>query len=990
LRGVASWRSIKGEMATQKHRLVRAARHLWQRRASRAWQGWVSTVAEQGTLVQLLHRGTSGWTQLQMDDGWSRWMGFGKHRSYIGSVVRRGLSMFNARCLARGLSIWCESTDLLRWSDELRQFALVHMIGAELSRSWRRWLLSIVTQARLLRPQPYLAAKKLPIAWTAWHVHLRSRQNLSMATQHLFRRQLRACYTDWMVATQGSIRILQRLSMAAFTNAALARAWRRWVEMVVQYRVVATWMSRHVASSWRRWVEMASERSRQLQLLRKGVVRLLSLEFARCMTTWREAATIEHACGAALSKAAIVVRRLVHLSLSRGWSSWVSGWCEEVRSCELVRQVHQSLMRQSLARAWRRWSDLALSREDQLRALRRGGIAFAALSQGHGVTDLVELRHIASLTSNSVARALHCWAEGAKAFTVKVQQLQHSAMASDRRNLAQACSAWAVFVSARKRLVGLVRIRHRARNAHYLAEAMGRWSVGSLLVKKTDQMRRHAWLHLQGAQLSRGWQLWLASSVTQAKLLSFQCYVAAKLRLCYLATWREAATSAHARHDALSKAAIVVQRLMHRALRRGWSSWTERGYALRMLVNLVHDGIEARHAHYLAEAMSRWSVGSLLVKKTDKMRRRAWLHLQGAQLSRGWQLWLASSVAQAKLLSFQCCVAAKLRLHAFCTWRHGYYAHRRKRELHRRASRMILSITQAWRAWAKCAHRRTERLAVQCRVVATWMSRHVASSWRRWVEMASERSRQLQLLRKGVVRLLSLEFARCMTTWREAATIEHACGAALSKAAIVVRRLVHLSLSRGWSSWVSGWCEEVRSCELVRQVHQSLMRQSLARAWRRWSDLALSREDQLRALRRGASTLMARRRWRAWVNMACDRSRQQQLLHKGIAFLLSHGLAAWFEATAVAHSHGEALAAAANHFSRRCRTIRRLLCRGWESWLDSWRDTVRTHELRRKVLEYASLKALGAFHSEEVSFPFRFQRRPATTTRTLQNRAVET
>jgi hypothetical protein len=511
LRGVASWRSIKGEMATQKHRLVRAARHLWQRRASRAWQGWVSTVAEQGTLVQLLHRGTSGWTQLQMDDGWSRWMGFGKHRSYIGSVVRRGLSMFNARCLARGLSIWCESTDLLRWSDELRQFALVHMIGAELSRSWRRWLLSIVTQARLLRPQPYLAAKKLPIAWTAWHVHLRSRQNLSMATQHLFRRQLRACYTDWMVATQGSIRILQRLSMAAFTNAALARAWRRWVEMVVQYRVVAT-----------------------------------------------------------------------------------------------------------------------------------------------------------------------------------------------------------------------------------------------------------------------------------------------------------------------------------------------------------------------------------------------------------------------------------------------------------------------------------------------WMSRHVASSWRRWVEMASERSRQLQLLRKGVVRLLSLEFARCMTTWREAATIEHACGAALSKAAIVVRRLVHLSLSRGWSSWVSGWCEEVRSCELVRQVHQSLMRQSLARAWRRWSDLALSREDQLRALRRGASTLMARRRWRAWVNMACDRSRQQQLLHKGIAFLLSHGLAAWFEATAVAHSHGEALAAAANHFSRRCRTIRRLLCRGWESWLDSWRDTVRTHELRRKVLEYASLKALGAFHSEEVSFPFRFQRRPATTTRTLQNRAVET
>lgn len=256
--------------------------------------------------------------------------------------------------------------------------------------------------------------------------------------------------------------------------------------------------------------------------------------------------------------------------------------------------------------------------------------------------------------------------------------------------------------------------------------------------------------------------------------------------------------------------------------------------------------------------------------------------------------------------------------------------------------------------------------------------------------MASERSRQLQLLRKGVVRLLSLEFARCMTTWREAATIEHACGAALSKAAIVVRRLVLLSLSRGWSSWVSGWCEEVRSCELVRQVHQSLMRQSLARAWRRWSDLAPSREDQLRALRRGASTLMARRRWRAWVNMACDRSRQQQLLHKGIAFLLSHGLAAWFEATAVAHSHGEALAAAANHFSRRCRTIRRLLCRGWESWLDSWRDTVRTHELRRKVLEYASLKALGAFHSEEVSFPFRFQRRPATTTRTLQNRAVET
>ena len=785
--------------------------------------------------------------------------------------------------------------------------------------------------------------------------------------------------------------------------------------------------------------------------------------------------------------------------------------------------------------------------------------------------------------STSVARALHCWAEGTKAFTAKVQQLQKSAMASDHRNLALACSAWAEFVSARTRLVVLVRIRLRTRNARCLAETMRRWSVGSLLVKKTDKMRRRAWLHLQGAQLSRGWQLWLASSVAQAKLLPFQRYVAAKLRLRYLAMWRKAATSAHARYGAWSKAAIVMQRLMHRALSRGWSSWTERGYALKRLVNLVHDGIEARHAHYLAETMRRWSVGSLLVKKTDKMRRRAWLHLQGAQLSRGWQLWLASSVAQAKLLPFQRYVAAKLRLHAFCSWRQMYYDHRRNRELQRRASMMILPITQAWRAWAKCAHRRAERLAMQCRVVTTWMSRHVASSWRRWVEMARERSRQMQLLRKGVVWLLSLEFARCMATWREAATIEHARVDALSKAAIVVRRLVHLSLSRGWSSWVSGWCEEVRTCELVRQVLQSLMRQSLARAWRTWyygalnllcvspplttlrrgvgrlmslevvhawtawlalswrhrtlqrlsmvaftnaalarawrrwvemavqcrvvatwmsrhvasswrrwvemasersrqlqllrksaaglllrdcalcmrswreaaslaqerfdalskaaivvrrlvhlslsrgwsswvsgwceevrtcevvrqvlrlfmrqslarawrtwSELALSREDQLRALRPGGITLMARRWWRAWVNVACERSRQQQLLRKGIAFLMSRGLAAWFDATAVAHSHGEALAAAAEHVSRRRRTIHRLLCRGWESWLDSWRDTVRTRELRRKVLEYAPLKALGALHPEEVSSPFRFQRRPATTTRPLQNRAVET
>ena len=286
---------------------------------------------------------------------------------------------------------------------------------------------------------------------------------------------------------------------------------------------------------------MARERSRQMQLLRKGVVWLLSLEFARCMATWREAATIEHARVDALSKAAIVVRRLVHLSLSRGWSSWVSGWCEEVRTCEVVRQVLRLFMRQSLARAWRTWSELALSREDQLRVLRRGGIAFAALSQGHGATtcDLVERRHIANLMSTSVARALHCWAEGTKAFTAKVQQLQKSAMASDHRNLALACSAWAEFVSARTRLVVLVRIRLRTRNARCLAETMRRWSVGSLLVKKTDKMRRRAWLHLQGAQLSRGWQLWLASSVAQAKLLPFQRYVAAKLRLRYLAMWRK-------------------------------------------------------------------------------------------------------------------------------------------------------------------------------------------------------------------------------------------------------------------------------------------------------------------------------------------------------------------------------------------------------------------------------------------------------------------
>ena len=631
-------------------------------------------------------------------------MGFGKHRSYMGSVDRRGLSLFNARCLAKGLSTWCESTDLLRWLDELRQFALVHMIGAELSRSWGRWLLSIVTQARLLRPQPYLAAKRLLLAWTAWHVYLRSRQNLSTATQHHPRQQLKACFTDWMVATQGSFRILQRLSMVAFTNAALARAWRRWVEMAVQCRVVATWMSRHVASSWRRWVEMASERSRQLQLLRKSAAGLLLRDCALCMRSWREAASLAQERFDALSKAAIVVRRLVHLSLSRGWSSWVSGWCEEVRTCELVRQVLQSLMRQSLARAWRTWYYGALNLlcvSPPLTTLRRG--------------------------------------------------------------------------------------------------------VGRLM----------------SLEVVHAWTAWLALS------------------------WR------------------------HRTLQR-------------------------------------------------------------------------------------------LSMVAFTN----------------------AALARAWRRWVE--------MAVQCRVVATWMSRHVASSWRRWVEMASERSRQLQLLRKSAAGLLLRDCALCMRSWREAASLAQERFDALSKAAIVVRRLVHLSLSRGWSSWVSGWCEEVRTCEVVRQVLRLFMRQSLARAWRTWSELALSREDQLRALRPGGITLMARRWWRAWVNVACERSRQQQLLRKGIAFLMSRGLAAWFDATAVAHSHGEALAAAAEHVSRRRRTIHRLLCRGWESWLDSWRDTVRTRELRRKVLEYAPLKALGALHPEEVSSPFRFQRRPATTTRPLQNRAVET
>jgi hypothetical protein len=214
LRGVASWRSIKGEMATQKHRLVRAARHLWQRRASRAWQGWVSTVAEQGTLVQLLHRGTSGWTLRQMLRGWSAWMQAMLMKARLRAWSCRARSHALRQLFAHAWRAWAyEARALAVQANRLRNgaSAFVHW---RLAYGFRDWSLALqlVRSERIGAAVKCVLCQRVARAWSAWvaaaHVRMQRRANTHRSVMHLvgmLERELSQSWRSWVGVAAESI-----------------------------------------------------------------------------------------------------------------------------------------------------------------------------------------------------------------------------------------------------------------------------------------------------------------------------------------------------------------------------------------------------------------------------------------------------------------------------------------------------------------------------------------------------------------------------------------------------------------------------------------------------------------------------------------------------------------------------------------------------------------------------------------------------------------
>ena len=460
----------------------------------------------------------------------------------------------------------------------------------------------------------------------------------------------------------------------------------------------------------------------------------------------------------------------------------------------------------------------------------------------------------------SIARAWWALWQNAISHADDLQMLRRGAAAWMSRGLVVRWRAWVEMASERSRQQQLQRKGDAHLHLRDGALCLTRWSVGSLLVKKTDKMRRRAWLHLQGAQLSRGWQLWLASSVAQAKLLPFQRYVAAKLRLRYLAMWRKAATSAHARYGAWSKAAIVMQRLMHRALSRGWSGWAERYHARRYSLEMGQRSVTS---------MQKLSV---------------------AQAWRSWDVWARSSADQGRLLHR--CVSILL-----------YYY-------------LALGI-RTWRMAVRCLIRKVtvgsrDRFEPTARRGTVSMALHrVRVATNSWVAMSEARQRVQQALRSSARTFSGYRMRKAWISWL---SLVYDRQVALLQTDRSTLAFVHRGLVYGWSRWNLSWHHLAREHQNQRRAHRHWRCQLLLRGWLliaapRHLDLSSMSPSSGHRLRlgwtrwtRAASTDASRRRaCRHLTHRARERSRQRSISSISSAVRLWQ-LAAWSQ---MRHALGE-------------------------------------------------------------------------------------
>lgn len=770
---------------------------------------------------------------------YNRWAPFARHaqrlratlhRIRLGSSLR-ALNQWRSETLERAeaerLRLWTAQ----RFAGDPRVFALAQWrVRATALRAMR-------ARVAAMHPESQLVLHAF-CCWRTTSVEM-ARVHRLLARALSPHARLYACWAAFSREQRAKLDAMKAVARRLiFTG--LGRALSKWAEFGAQGKAVGLVARRVLFAQVLRALRSWREHTVQWQRIKTLAFRVLGTSAAVAMARWRSASEQWH-------YAHSLAARLVHSGASRALRQWRDVACTRVDALRTLRRVAAKLVHAEAAFAWVHWARAARAASATHGVLMRASRFLLSSDLARGFRTMAITATQKMLQKMALARSVQRWSKPAMLYAWDCWQTRRASRAQVRRAcrallttaLRRAFNTMASYCDGQAAAMRRVRSVAAFLRGDGLARAWLSWTWNAAQLAADGRRRREALAFLCADGLGRAFTTWCYNARAAADQVMYlraglSAFTGGELRKV-LNTWSGYAQAIAWERSGQRRA---IAHLLNDGRAKAFATWLAMAVESRTAATRRRRSLAYFFNDGLARAMTSWIEMSRARLMALRKLRRAAYALVAAELLGGLVQWCSTL---RKRGSPQKCAATALR--AMLRWQAGTLA-RALGQLHELAE---------WRTSVR-------------RIVQAWVQRSVYRAFGAWMyaaRVASGRTRRLQYALRGwLLQGLALGFR---TLYLHAA--ERA--AALAKARHVLLRLRHAAAARAFITWHATAVEIQTRRALLGSL---FLRRGERRALLAWCDAAAKRRHTMASARRVADCCLRRglgvslERWRA----ACD------------------------------------------------------------------------------------------------------------------------
>eukprot|EP00900_Chrysochromulina_parva_P015970 jgi/Chrpa1/24374/Chrysochromulina_OHIO_Genome00027597-RA len=381
VRGWSAWQAIREELQAKRAALRKSLSHFLSRKLVLGWVGWLSMIDERAFDLDNLRRSAIFLFQRKLNRGILAWRGLVQDRHAALSSLRRSASRLLHSSLFRGLHSLKRLVADANVAAADRAILLAraggHLIHRELSRGWLALCVMLEQRAeakeRLRISMVSMMYGELLRGMITWRSAIKSKGSImSKSLRHMLHHELSRGWRAWQLFSR--------------EHASLMRQIRKGLSALFHQQIVKFFENLHAIQTSRHklrksfghlvhrsksrgfgaWSEMAVERAEFLQVLRKGLSRMINRKLLLGFDRWIAAFAPRDD---PMSKALLY---FVNREIARGWVCWYETWKVLKAKRESMRKSLGHLLHRGLSRGWGAWIEMLEERAAFLQLLSKG------------------------------------------------------------------------------------------------------------------------------------------------------------------------------------------------------------------------------------------------------------------------------------------------------------------------------------------------------------------------------------------------------------------------------------------------------------------------------------------------------------------------------------------------------------------------------------------------------------------------------------------